>query len=52
MVNESQQPHATRLRDLARLPLEDRHHAPLREARIIVDADETEAWDTIADELD
>ena len=41
----------TRLRDLARLPIEERHHALLG-GTIIVDADETEAWDTIADELD
>ena len=41
----------SRLRDLARLPLDDRHHALLG-GTIIVDAGETEAWDTIADELD
>ena len=41
----------TRLRDLARLPIDERHHALLGDT-IIVDAGETEAWDTIADELD
>ena len=35
----------TTLRDLARRPLKERHRA-LREARIVVDPDETRAWDT------
>ena len=41
----------TRLRDLARLPIEERPHSLLGDT-IIVDVGETEAWDTIADELD
>ena len=40
------------LRDLARRPLEERHRA-IREAGIIVDADEIEAWDeTVGDGIE
>ena len=39
------------LRDLARRPLEERHHV-LRRAQIAVDPDETDAWDTtLADRI-
>ena len=40
------------LRDLARRPPEERHRV-LRHATVVVEADETEAWDTTAgDDLD
>ena len=40
------------LRELARRPLEERHQA-IQAARIVVDADETQAWDeTVGDGLD
>ena len=48
VVDERRRVTQSTLRDLARLPLKERHRV-LRDAQITVDPDETRAWEHDAD---